>query len=157
MKSRKKSYDVSDLVVKYFHDNPGARVTKVAEKFEISVPYCYKLRNKAAGQPPDEFDDEDSSPSAEDRISNILKNRLSDYGSFASTARLSQNLKRILLEHATDHETLLSDVQQEALDMIATKMARIVNGDPDKVDNWDDISGYAKLVSDVLQEERDLF
>ena len=65
--------------------------------------------------------------------------------------------KRILLEHATDHETLLSDVQQEALDMIATKMARIVNGDPDKVDNWDDISGYAKLVSDVLQEERDLF
>ena len=156
MKSRKKSYDVSDLVVKYFHDNPGARVTKVAEKFEISVPYCYKLRNKAAGESP-ESNDEDSSPSAEDRISSILKDRLSDYGSFASTARLSQNLKRTLLEHATDHETLLSDVQQEALDMIVTKMARIVNGDPDKVDNWDDISGYAKLVSDVLQEERDLF
>jgi hypothetical protein len=35
--------------------------------------------------------------------------------------------------------------------MIATKMSRIVNGNPDKIDNWDDIAGYAKLVADKLR------
>lgn len=35
--------------------------------------------------------------------------------------------------------------------MIQHKIARILNGDPDYVDNWVDIAGYAKLVADRLQ------
>lgn len=45
----------------------------------------------------------------------------------------------------------LADDQYEALDMIAHKIARIINGDPDYADSWDDIAGYAKLVADRLQ------
>jgi len=35
--------------------------------------------------------------------------------------------------------------------MIAHKIGRIINGDPDYDDSWVDIAGYAKLVSDRLQ------
>jgi hypothetical protein len=35
--------------------------------------------------------------------------------------------------------------------MIVHKIGRIVNGNPDKVDHWDDIAGYATLVSDRLK------
>ena len=35
--------------------------------------------------------------------------------------------------------------------MIVTKIARIVNGSPDKVDHWVDIAGYATLVADRLE------
>ena len=46
---------------------------------------------------------------------------------------------------------LLKADQQEALDMIAHKIGRIINGDPDYADSWDDIAGYAKLVGDRLR------
>jgi hypothetical protein len=35
--------------------------------------------------------------------------------------------------------------------MIAHKIGRILNGDPDYIDSWDDIAGYAKLVADRLR------
>ena len=38
--------------------------------------------------------------------------------------------------------------QRESLDMIAHKIGRILAGDPDFRDHWDDIAGYAKLVAD---------
>jgi len=41
--------------------------------------------------------------------------------------------------------------QREALEMIAHKIARIINGDPNYADSWVDIAGYAKLVSDRLE------
>ena len=34
--------------------------------------------------------------------------------------------------------------------MITNKMARIVNGDPNYIDNWHDIAGYATLVEQEL-------
>jgi hypothetical protein len=40
--------------------------------------------------------------------------------------------------------------QREALEMIAHKIARIINGDPNYADSWVDIAGYAKLVADRL-------
>ena len=39
----------------------------------------------------------------------------------------------------------LSDAQAESLEMIAVKIARILSGDPDFADHWDDVIGYAKL------------
>jgi hypothetical protein len=43
-------------------------------------------------------------------------------------------------------------VQKEGLHMILHKIGRIVNGDPDYVDSWLDIAGYATLVADYLTE-----
>ena len=45
----------------------------------------------------------------------------------------------------------LGNDQQEALEMIAHKLGRIANGDPDYADSWVDIAGYAKLVADRLE------
>lgn len=41
--------------------------------------------------------------------------------------------------------------QREALEMIAHKIARILNGDPNYADSWHDVAGYATLVADRLQ------
>ena len=40
----------------------------------------------------------------------------------------------------------LKSYQRESLDMIVHKIARILNGDPNHVDSWHDIAGYATLV-----------
>lgn len=50
----------------------------------------------------------------------------------------------------------LSCDQKEALETIATKIARILNGDPDYIDNWVDIAGYAMLVVERLKEAQEL-
>jgi hypothetical protein len=34
--------------------------------------------------------------------------------------------------------------------MVAHKIARIINGDPNYSDSWVDVAGYAKLVADRL-------
>ena len=41
--------------------------------------------------------------------------------------------------------------QREALEMLALKIARILNGDPNYADSWHDVAGYATLVADRLQ------
>lgn len=47
--------------------------------------------------------------------------------------------------------SLLSSAQRESLDLIATKISRITSGNPNELDHWDDISGYAELISRQLR------
>jgi hypothetical protein len=84
-------------------------------------------------------------------IEDLLNDRAKDYGKFKDGAALMQSIKRLLAEHARVHDKLFADDQWEAIEMIVHKMARIVNGNPDKVDNWVDIAGYATLVADRLE------
>jgi hypothetical protein len=84
-------------------------------------------------------------------IDETLDERAQDYGKFRDGAALMQGIKRLLADHARAHNKTFADDQWEALEMIVHKMARIVNGNPDKVDSWTDIAGYAKLVADRLQ------
>jgi hypothetical protein len=44
----------------------------------------------------------------------------------------------------------LADDQIQALETIADKIARMLNGGPQYHDNWHDIVGYTKLVADQL-------
>ena len=46
-------------------------------------------------------------------------------------------------------------IQQECIDMILHKIARIGTGDPNKVDHWDDIAGYATLVARYLRNKNE--
>jgi hypothetical protein len=168
MKTRTKKLKKSDFTTKayqWFLDNPGAKVRGVAERFNISIPYAYKLRDKATGKPAKgvEFLTErgklldkvlkemDAIAPKTDTVDAILDSRAKDYGAFADNARLAQALKRAMADHADEMGSLFADEQWEALEMIASKMSRIVNGNPDKIDNWDDIAGYAKLVADKLR------
>ena len=63
----------------------------------------------------------------------------------------TQQLKQLIKHYLEKSGTALAYDQQESLDMICHKIARIVNGDPDYADSWVDIAGYAKLVADRLQ------
>lgn len=73
-----------------------------------------------------------------------LKDR-SKYGDYGYMATVAQRVKE-----AMGARTHLSAVQRESLDMMATKIARIVCGDPNDPDHWLDIEGYAKLARDRI-------
>lgn len=85
----------------------------------------------------------------EDSLDATLKERGSRYGSFDKHAEITMRLKRQM--RATPKWGYMEDDQMEALDMVAHKIGRILNGDPNYADSWVDIAGYAKLVADRLQ------
>lgn len=84
-------------------------------------------------------------------VNGVLDARGQDYGKFRDSAALMQGIKRLLADHASRHNKTFADDQWEALEMIVHKISRIVNGNPDKVDHWVDIAGYATLVADRLE------
>lgn len=81
-------------------------------------------------------------------IEATLEARGSKYGKFIDHATTTQNIKRVFVGAKNYH--LLQADQLEALDMIAHKIGRILEGDPNYADSWHDIAGYAKLVDDRL-------
>lgn len=81
-------------------------------------------------------------------ITETLAERGVRYGVFAEHAGIAQALQDAM--RATDGWSKLAADQKQALTVIADKIARMLNGDPDYVDNWHDIIGYAKLVEDRL-------
>lgn len=82
-------------------------------------------------------------------IDEVLTERGNRYGPFSGHASITQLLKQDMQEHQGWKR--LSLAQREALEMIAHKIGRILNGDPDYDDSWIDIAGYATLVADILQ------
>ena len=84
-------------------------------------------------------------------VNATLDARAEMYGKFKDGASLMQAVKRELAAHAAKHGKTFADDQWEALEMIVHKIGRIVNGDPDVVDHWVDIAGYATLISDRLE------
>ena len=84
-------------------------------------------------------------------VDNTLKERGSRYGEFREHARITQNIKAAMADR-TNFSTLSLD-KREALEMIAHKMGRILNGDPEYADSWHDITGYATLIEQTLETE----
>lgn len=81
-------------------------------------------------------------------IKKVLEERGANYGVFADHAAISQALKGAFRAWP-GWEKMLQD-QREALDMIAHKIGRIMNGNPHYADSWVDIAGYAMLVAERL-------
>jgi hypothetical protein len=84
-------------------------------------------------------------------IDHTLLERGKRYGDFSKHAQITQSIKRAMI--CTGWYDLRSD-QKEALEMIAHKIGRILNGDPNYRDSWHDIIGYARLVEQRLQQEQ---
>jgi hypothetical protein len=82
-------------------------------------------------------------------IQDTLIQRGSRYGNFVGHAEITQNLKFVI--QTTQNWNLLKEDQKEALEMVAHKIGRILNGDPDYDDSWVDIAGYVTLVANRLQ------
>jgi hypothetical protein len=98
-----------------------------------------------------QYDDEVTMEPDETDVDAVLDSRAKDYGKFIEGAEIMQMLKRLVHNYIEDRGTPLAFDQREAIDMIIHKMGRIINGNPDKVDHWVDIAGYATLVADRLQ------
>jgi hypothetical protein len=82
-------------------------------------------------------------------LDTVLEERGKRYGKFVDHAYITQRMKTEMRETAGWQR--LSYSQVEALEMIAHKIGRILNGDPNYADSWVDIAGYAKLVGDELE------
>ena len=91
----------------------------------------------------------------DDNIAELLRERGKQHGEFIDHASVTVALKQIVRTHCNLNSGLrsyeqLSVVQQESIDMILHKIGRIIAGNPNHADHWDDIAGYAKLVSQRL-------
>lgn len=123
-------------------------------------------RKAAVGEmpaPADEPPGSGDSPAASETVATIagvsetLQERGSRYGDFTENAVISQQLKQLIMYENNgkfrEGYRRCSFVQREALEMIAQKIARILNGDPNYKDNWHDIQGYARLAEERCNEK----
>lgn len=86
-------------------------------------------------------------------INQTLSDRGKRYGEFKEHARITQNIKRAMVD--SPNWASLSDDKKETLEMIAHKVGRILNGDPEYSDSWHDIVGYTKLVeNEIVRKEQ---
>ena len=155
----------------FMQSNPAASPDEIAIRFSLSKQAVYGLRSKmkkegfvfpkrseqlpslapAAPMP------EDSQKLVqtgiemyEDAVDATLDARAVEYGKFIEGAEVMQMLKRVVQVALNNRDKTLAHDQAEAMDMIIHKIGRIINGNPDVVDHWLDIAGYAQLVADRL-------
>ena len=83
-------------------------------------------------------------------VDDTLAERAKEYGRFADVADIAQSFKDVYYS-GISYSRMTCD-EREALDMIASKIARLLNGDPHNYDSWHDIAGYAELVAQRLKE-----
>jgi hypothetical protein len=76
----------------------------------------------------------------------LLKEREETHGPYAIKCEIIMAIMREI----EGHRGGLDDMQNVSLDMIIHKMGRILAGDPNCKDHWDDIAGYARLISKSL-------
>lgn len=82
-------------------------------------------------------------------IDATLAERQSTYGSFEDVAFVTENIINVLKKCNYDS---MPHTHRMAMYMIASKMARIVNGDFNHLDSWHDIGGYSKLIENLIKE-----
>jgi hypothetical protein len=83
-----------------------------------------------------------------------LTQRGTRYGDFKEHARITQNIKEAMKD--SPNWTTLSLDKKECLEMVAHKLGRILNGDPEYHDSWHDIIGYVTLIENSLDKEETL-
>jgi len=89
-------------------------------------------------------------PEPVDEISATLKERGNRYGDFETHAEYAECFN-LVYASSPNWDTMNPDCK-ESLRIIANKIGRILNGDPEYDDNWHDIAGYAKLVLDRINK-----
>lgn len=77
-----------------------------------------------------------------------LKERGGRYGTFETHADFAERINQVY--ESSDNWSTMKPDAKEALRIIANKIGRILNGDPEYNDNWHDIAGYAMLVENRI-------
>ncbi len=84
-------------------------------------------------------------------VNEMLIQRQSIYGEFKNHAEIES----LLMSVVEDFQGNLDKVQRVGLHMIIHKIARVLNTpDPDYLDNWRDIAGYATLVEKDIKRRQ---
>ena len=171
MKAKKRKFpSVTKRAQAFMESHPAASVNEIAFRFSLTKQAVYVLRSNmkkkgfvfpkrgeqlatlapaqqsAAGSAPLEIEMFDFP----DQVDETLDARAVEYGKFIEGAEVMQMLKRVVLNALNNRDKTLAHDQAEAMDMIIHKIGRIINGNPDVVDHWLDIAGYAQLVADRL-------
>lgn len=81
-------------------------------------------------------------------VNALLAERAKTHGDYTEHAECTQFLKNYY--RTWKNWDKLTPCQKETMDMIAHKQGRILTGNPNIQDHWDDISGYSTLVSQRL-------
>ena len=84
----------------------------------------------------------------------ILDTREKTHGDFAKVSNIAFVLKSVVRDNVP--ESGLSYAQQEVLESIMLKIARILSGDPNFLDHWDDIIGYARLGKEAIEPQQEV-
>jgi hypothetical protein len=135
----------------------GETVRQIKNRMAVSDSYIYAMKKllKAGVEPRVETTVvEKIEPKPEPEVSGVgkvLDARAEQYGSFMQSADTVIRIKGIMHNAVARNEVHLYPDQLQALDMIATKISRIVHGNPNHLDSWIDIAGYATLVADRIQ------
>lgn len=90
---------------------------------------------------------------AANSIEQTLAERGTQYGSFTTHAKFAEDINNIYTR-SKNWERMQPD-SKEALRIIANKIGRILNGNPEYDDNWRDIAGYATLVLNRINLSND--
>jgi hypothetical protein len=78
----------------------------------------------------------------------ILNDREKSYGNYAENCQLTQDLKDCIRGHP--RWVTMSADKKQSCEMIVYKMARIISGNHAHKDSWDDIAGFALLISNDI-------
>ena len=131
----------------------GLSIRDTAKELGRSYSYVWKInRDMEAEQ---QLDAHEVSPAEEQLplpftdVSAVLDERGSKYGSFVEHARITQNIKQAMAD-SPNWATLPADTR-EAFEMVAHKLGRALNGDPEYTDNIIDMIGYLQLVLDRME------
>lgn len=79
----------------------------------------------------------------------VLNERQGTHGDFAVNAMVAQTIKQAM--RTAPNWERLTLVQREALELLATKLGRIMAGDTRHLDHWNDIVGYVDLIRERLK------
>lgn len=82
----------------------------------------------------------------------LVDERITTHGDFGPGSAIWQKLMQVYYDAGAYGK--LSPSQLMAFTMIAMKQSRILNGNPNYHDHWDDIAGYANLASRELKKEK---
>ena len=117
---------------------------------EVSSDFLESL-SRGKGKPKPEPEVEAKAEPEVSGVGKVLDARAEQYGSFMQSSDTVIRIKGIMHNAVARNAVHLYPDQLQALDMIATKISRIVHGNPNHLDSWTDIAGYATLVADRLQ------
>jgi hypothetical protein len=89
----------------------------------------------------------------------LIDERETTHGDYTNTARIIQGFKRLLFSELLEREIRgqepLSDVAVESIEMMLLKIGRVISGKWDCLDHFEDIAGYAELVSRAIREAQE--